>query len=107
MRHFTVADPRTFDGNVFEVAERAVQQASSLAVLLSTAIADAEKMACNAQMTRDLEATNECDAAGFADSAQGRAFAAALSDAAGVQRRLDVLTQAAGYNPKAPLELTS
>jgi len=100
---FTVADPRTFDGDPYEVAERAVRQAEAVSRVLLQVLHGARIMARNAQLERELHETGECDAVAYDESAQGRAFAAIKADIEESQRRLGVLAKAAGYNPKTPL----
>jgi hypothetical protein len=102
-QQFTVADPRTFDGDPYEVAERAVRQAAAVAAILKQAIDSAYLMARNAQMERDLVASGECDAYAYDESAEGRRFATIKAEVENVESRLKPLTRAVGYNPKQPL----
>ncbi len=103
-QQFTVADPTTFDGDPFEVAERALRQASAVAGILEGMLSGARSMARNAEMERQLLATGECDAAAFEDSAQARKFDQVTNDAAAIKARLSALAMAAGYNPRKPVE---
>lgn len=101
---FVVADPRQFDGDPFEVAERACLQAAAVADVLEAAIQSAELMARNAEMTRNLQETkDDARAAEWDGGAQHKRFEEALSHAADVGRALNQLSKAAGFNPKAPL----
>lgn len=100
---FTIADPRTFEGDPYEVAERAARQAGALARLLGQTIDSARIMARNAQMERDLALTGECDAPGYDESAEGRRFADVRKLATDAEKNLAVLARAARFNPKAPL----
>lgn len=102
-KSFTIADPRTFEGDPYEVAERACRQAAALARLTGGAIDSARVMARNAQMERDLAATGECDAPGYDESPEGKRFAAAREAATALEKNLAVLARAARFNPKAPL----
>lgn len=97
-----VADPRTFDGDPFEVAARASQQAESLAKLLAHTIEGATLMARNAEMERNLQAGDEPGAAGWDGSAQGKKFARAVLQARDLELTLRALSIAAGYNPRKP-----
>lgn len=100
---FTIADPRTFDGDPFEVADRAAAQAEALASLLATSIHDAWVMARNAEMERQIIAGNDPDAAAFETGPHGKSFAAAEADVAKLVNKLSVLRKAAAFNPKGPL----
>lgn len=102
-KSFTIADPRTFDGDPFEVAERATRQAEAIAKLLIVAIDGARLMARNAQMERDLMATGECDAPAFDSSAEGVRYDQVRESAEHAAKNLRVLAVAAGFNPKRPL----
>lgn len=93
---FVVTDPRTFDGDTFEVAERAVRQAHALAGVLRKAVEDAEIMARNAEMDRQPEP----DAKAWPASPQGRQFANVKAAMEREEKRLALLVQAAGFNPK-------
>jgi hypothetical protein len=97
---FVVTDPRTYDGDPYEVAERATRQAEAVATILAKCVADATVMARNAQMERELSATGECDAAGFEESPQGGRYVKVLESATYCKDQLKILTKAAGFNPK-------
>lgn len=100
-KQFAVADPRSFDGDPYEVAERAFTQAEGIARILEQAIADARVMARNAEMSRQLETSGQADAAAFEDTVLARQIDAAKSSAAKVTKSLGVLGRAAAFNPKA------
>lgn len=100
---FTIADPRTFDGDPFEVAERAVRQSEAVARILTQTIDGSRLMARNAQLERELLATGECDAPAYEQSAEGRRFTALKESIQEVERQLGILARAAGFNPKSPL----
>jgi hypothetical protein len=99
---FTVVDPRTFDGNPYEVAARAVQQAESVAHILAVCLETATIMGRNAEMSRQEHATGDPQAAAWEDSAYGRKFARAHADCKKIERELELLRQAVGYDPKNP-----
>lgn len=103
IQSFSIADPRTFDGDPFEVAERAVRQVEALARLTAQAVDGARLMARNAQLERELLASGECDAVAYDSSAEGLRFDRVKADLAEVERSLGILARAAGYNPKTPL----
>jgi len=100
---FTLVDPRSLDGDPFDVAERAVRQAEALTRLLAQSINGARLMARNAQLERELLQTGECDAPAYDLSAEGRSFDALSDTVKEIERKLGVLARAAGFNPKAPL----
>lgn len=102
-QHFTVADPRTFDGNAFEVAERAFLQAQAVARILSECIDLAAIMARNAQLERNLQETRDDARAGeWEDSAQSRAINRHFQVAKDLERGLGAQAAASGYDPKNP-----
>lgn len=104
---FTIADPRTFDGDPFEVAERAAAQAEAVAAIMEQCLSDARVMARNAQMERDLIATGDCYAPDYDDSPEGKKFAEIIESSAYMQKQLRLLKRAAAFNPKAPLSAGS
>ena len=102
-----MTDPRTFDGDPFEVAQRAAIQAEAVAQILTKCVADAALMARNAQAERDLLRTGGCDMAGYADTAEGRRFASIHERITSAQSDLSILARAVGFNPKRPLNAGS
>lgn len=100
---FSIADPRTFDGDPFEVADRAVAQAEGLAKLLERAIEDARVMARNAEMERELMRNDEPAPIRWEDGPHGKRFENIRDRAQASVRELGVLRKAAGFNPKRPL----
>lgn len=99
---FTVADPATFDGDPFEVAERALRQSAAVAGVLRSTLDGARNMARNAEMERQLFATGECDAASFEGTAQARRIDEIAELVELSQRSLQNIARAAGYNPRNP-----
>lgn len=99
---FTIADPRTFDGDPFEVAERAALQAAGLARLLAQMVEGASLMARNAELERQLQASGECDPSEWEDHIQRKRMRAIQEAAEDAERTLNVLSRAAGYNPRRP-----
>lgn len=99
---FAIADPRTFDGDPFEVAERAVAQLAGLAALIDREIPATLLMVRNAEMERNLIATDEADAAGFDESLQGQRWQEARDRLLGFRNDLAILRRVAAFNPKNP-----
>jgi hypothetical protein len=105
-RTFTVADPTTFDGDPFEVAERALRQAGAVAFVLSEAIEDARGMVANAEMERQIYANGEANIEAFDNGPQARKLTALATE--GVQRRSGPqgASPRGGLQPKASAEGT-
>lgn len=99
-KHFTVVDPRTFDGDPFDVAGRACVQAQAVARVLAGAIETAVLMARNAEMERNLIANEDANASGWEDSLHGKRFAGLVEQAREIERQLSILGKAAAFNPK-------
>lgn len=99
---FTITDPRLYDGDPFDVAQRACLQAAALARLLTQSLEGANVMARNAQMERELQAEDEPNAAGWPDTAQGRRFAKLIQLSKEFEQVLALLAKASSYNPKKP-----
>lgn len=97
---FVVTDPRTFDGDPYEVAHRAVRQAEAVAAILLSCIDGARLMARNAQLERELALTGSCDAPAYDESAEGRRFATIREAIEECERKLKPLAVAVSYNPK-------
>jgi hypothetical protein len=99
---FTVADPATFDGDPFEVAQRAMEQARAVAGIFRFALEGALPMLRSAEMERQIYATGEADAEAFDTHAQARMIGAMVQDCAEVERMCGLLAKAAGFNPRHP-----
>lgn len=99
-QHFVVTDPREFDGDPYEVAERACRQAEAVATLLEQCIEGANLMARNAQMERNLYDSDDAKAAEWEGSVQGQRFEALLEKAGIVKVSLKVLARAVAFNPR-------
>jgi hypothetical protein len=99
-KQFVVTDPRDFDGNPYEVAKRATEQATSLLEITQTSIADASVMARNAEMERQFMDGGEPDAGAWEASAAGRRWASLDQILWDVRNDLVFLGRAAGYDPK-------
>ncbi len=103
----TVIDPRDFDGDPYQVAERAVAQAKAVARILTDNLDAVNKMARNAELER-LLAAGEWDsdelrdkAHGWDESPQGRQFVAINDELSSIIQRLERLEKAVAYNPKS------
>jgi hypothetical protein len=103
VQRFVVADPRTFEGDPFEVADRAFAQAEAVARVLDKCIEDARVMARNAEMSRQLEAGGEADAAAFEDTVLARKIDDVRRGVTRAIQALPVLRRAAAFNPKAKI----
>ena len=99
---FVVTDPRTFDGNPYEVALRACKQASAVARILSQCIETATIMGRNAEMSRREESTGDPGAKEWEDSPYGRKFARTHHDAKQIEQSLEQLGTAVSFDPKHP-----
>lgn len=99
---FTIADPRTFDGDPFEVAERAVLQSAAVAGILHESLGGTRIMVRNAELERQLLIDGECDAPGFDEAVQGRKLNGLIETAEAAVKTLETLAKAAAYNPKNP-----
>ena len=99
---FVVADPRTFDGDPYEVAERALKQAAGVASILEQMIDAADKMARNAEMERAFANHEDPKGSEWPRTVQARKLGAIKIAAADHKRTLLALAQAAGYNPRKP-----
>lgn len=99
---FTLADPRSFDGDPFEVAARSVAQALALLDLLAVSLDGAYLMARNAELERQAQRKEELDPAAWETGPQAAKLARAGSTLAAIGSDLRAVKTAAGYNPKNP-----
>lgn len=100
---FVVVDPRTFDGNPYDVASRACLQAQSVARVLAECIDSTAIVARNAQLERNLHETPKDARAGeWEDSPQSRQFNKLYAEAKKIEQQLDTLRKAASFDPKHP-----
>lgn len=99
---YVYTDPRYFEGDPFEVADKATAQAAAALELSDRAVADADVMARNAELERHLYAGNDPDAVGWPASPQGRRFRALRGEIAQHLRELATLRRAASFNPRRP-----
>lgn len=97
-KQFVVADPRTFDGNCFEVADRAIAQTEALVALAAETAGDARIMARNSELERQPEP----DAIAWDTTAEARRWDNVAQLLTAVLTDLKVLRRVASYNPKHP-----
>lgn len=102
-KQFIVTDPRTFDGNPYEVAERAVAQAEALLAVAVDAAEAAAVMARNAEMERQLERRETPDPLKFETGPHGKLFKQVSDETHKNIERLGMLKRAGGFDPKRPL----
>ena len=101
VQKFAVADPATFEGTPYEVAERALRQARAIVKVAHSTLADSEVMVRNAQLSRNLvETPDEARADEWPENIQARKLHAALEKLDEVSSELSTLARAAGYDPK-------
>lgn len=101
-RTFSVVDPRTMDGNPYDVAERAAKQAAGIAALLAQTIEEAELMIRNAELSRQLVFEQDPDPEAWANGPQAAKLKEAFASAEAIHRSLAALARAAGYDPLHP-----
>lgn len=99
----TVLDPRRFDGDPYQVAERAIQQLRGVIDLAEKLVEPTTLMVRNADLHRTLDLGNPLTsvAADWPESPQGRKLAQVNKELADALKALETLQRAAAYNPKA------
>lgn len=102
LKTFAVANPNSFDGTPFEVADRSVKQAGAIAGVLRNALTEAVPMIANAEMERQIHANGKADYKAFEASALGKQFAVLIAQAEGIERKCAILARAASFDPKHP-----
>lgn len=102
-QQFSVVDPRTFDGDPFDVAGRACLQAEAVARVLADCIDATAIMARNAQLERNLlDTPSDARASEWEDDPQSRRFNALFAETKRIEQGLSALRRAASYNPRRP-----
>lgn len=101
-KHVVITDPREYDGNPYEVAERAFLQAQGVAQLLYLTVEYAKLMARNAEMEREMALGGEPNAAAFPKSAQGVKLSTLSKQVRSIDKTLEALRRAAAYDPMHP-----
>lgn len=99
----TIQDPREFDGDPYQVAQRAIRQLHALVALSAEILEPTDLMARNAELERQLAFGNELGDAGkeWPESPQGRNLADVREMLGMAEARLTLLEQAVAFNPKA------
>lgn len=97
---FQIVDPRTFDGDPYDVAERAVKQLKGLVDLTVSALGPAELMILNGFMERQAALDQEIDAAAWYETAEYRNWVKIKESLEDTAKRLGSQQKAAGFNPK-------
>jgi hypothetical protein len=105
-RTVTIADPREFDGDPYQVAQRAVAQIKGLTMLLAENLDAVDKMARNAELERLLAGGIDADelreiAAAWPESPQGRKLSNVEGMLGQIVLELSSLEKAVAYNPKS------
>lgn len=98
----TVTDPRTFDGNPYEVAARAVAQAEGVLAAGQTATDVAFLMARNADMERNMALGMPPAGSAYSEGPQGRKFVEVQEALTAARKSLGVLKAAVAFDPKHP-----
>lgn len=101
-RHFTVADPRDFDANPYEVAERALAQIDGLLHIAEELLPASELMARNAEMTRRIDLGGDPEGDRWVEEPQGRQWRAITNELSTLRHRIKRLRLATAYDPKNP-----
>lgn len=98
----TLTDPRDFDGNPYEVADRAVAQVEEAVRRLAPALAAARLMARNADMERNMATGKPPAGSAYNDGPQGRMFDRIEDGLSSAYKSLGALRAAVAYDPKHP-----
>lgn len=98
----TIQDPRQFDGDPYQVAERAIQQLRGLIHVAQEVVEPTDLMARNAELERQLAFGKELGDAGaqWPESPQGRELGKVRYELVVMEQRLRVLESAVAFNPK-------
>lgn len=98
---FAIVDPRSFDGDPFEVGERSCEQVAAMIRLTLWCVEGANIMARNAEMERTLMEGDDAKAPDWEGSVQGRQWQAVKETLEKLEGTTKVLSKAASFNPKA------
>lgn len=96
-----VVDPRTFEGDPYEVAERAVAQLKGLLGVVEEAVEPVKLMVRNAELERQLAREEAPDAVGWDETTEGRRWQAVEDKILGLRNELSILKRVAAFNPRA------
>lgn len=106
-KHFTVVDPRTADGDPYEVAVRGIAQLEGIAFIALEQVEAAKILALNAALERQLTTGKDADPSEFHESPEGTKWALVEEQLGSVVRTLSALKRAASFNPRAALPAQS
>jgi hypothetical protein len=98
----TLTDPREFDGNPYEVADRAIAQVEEAVRQLAQPLYVARLMARNADMERNIALRKPPAGSAYNDGPQGKAFDRIEDRLASAYKSLGALRAAASYDPRHP-----
>lgn len=101
-KSIAVADPRTFDGDPFTVAARAAAQVAALIELSAAQAEIANMMHRNSFMEAILQAGDELSPSAWDNSPYRNKWQDVEHDLKALQRKVEALGAAAGYDPKHP-----
>lgn len=101
---FVVADPRQFDGDPYEVAERAVAQLEGVLRVFDATVPATVLMVRNAELERQLAGGDDPDVKLFDESLQGRKWTDVRDQIEVLRRDLALLRRVASFNPKAQVK---
>lgn len=99
-QHFSATDPREFDGDPFEVADRAVAQIKGVIDVALTLAPATILMVRNAELERRIIRDEDPDAAGWPETTEGRRWSDIEADLRSATDKLTVLQRVAAFNPK-------
>lgn len=102
-QYFAVSDPREFDGNPYEVADRAAGQVAGLIKVTLGAAAGGNLMARNAYLERQCVNKETLTATEWESSPEGIKWRELMDKLTELQPIAQALQRAAAYDPKAPL----
>lgn len=97
-----VTDPRDFDGNPYEVADRALAQVDGAIKAAEAALDAAFLMARNADMERNLALGRPPAGSEYAEGPQGRRLRSLGEQLTAIRVDLGMLRRAASFDPKHP-----
>lgn len=106
MTTFEYTPPNQLEGDVYEVAGAACDQAAAVAELLCDAIDGAFRMARVAEMEREMnEGLEPQERCSFYETALGRRLDQLNKRSSAIQHTLSSVSAAASFDPNAPDEI--
>lgn len=100
-RTITIADPRTFDGDPYDVGGRGVAQVKGLIDEALRSLPAARLMARNAELTRRLDRDEPPEARQWDSTVEGRRWYDVEKQLEDLSKQLGLLQRAAAFDPKA------